>query len=331
MTPNLKSDYIKLALKSQNKPLLSTIAEKLWKFKMSIQIQGIIFAVVSAVAYGMNPFGALFLYQEGLNVSSVVFYRFLFAVILLALLMSFQKKSFYVTKKELSFLALIGSLFGFSALCLFGSFLYMDAGLASTILFIYPIFVAVIMSVVFKEKVSIITVLSILIAFTGVILLFEIGGESIDFIGIVLVIISSLFYAIYIVIVNKALKIPAIKLTFYSMFFCTLTILIYSFFDEKYAIQSLTTFNMWFFSIFLAIVPTVISLIFLIKAINMIGATPTSILGALEPLTAVMIGVLVFNEKLTISLGIGIVLILFGVTLIVAKDIIEKKFKIEKV
>ncbi|RBQ31157.1 EamA family transporter [Arcobacter sp. FW59] len=298
---------------------------------MSIQFQGVIFAIISAIAYGMNPLGALYLYQEGLNVSSVVFYRFLFAVIILGILMIFQKKSFYITKKELYFLALIGSLFGISALCLFGSFLYMDAGLASTILFIYPIFVAIIMSVMFKEKISIITILSIFIAFLGVVMLCESSGDNLDFVGIGLVAISSLCYAIYIVIVNKALKIPAMKLTFYSMLFCTLTILAYSFFDEKYSIQSLTTINMWFFSIFLAIVPTIISLIFLIKAINYIGSTPASILGALEPLTAVVIGVTIFNEQLTIYLSIGIVLILFGVTLIIAKDLIERKFKIKKI
>ncbi|WP_418185975.1 DMT family transporter [Aliarcobacter vitoriensis] len=298
---------------------------------MSIQFQGVIFAIISAIAYGMNPLGALYLYQEGLNVSSVVFYRFLFAVIILGILMIFQKKSFYITKKELYFLALIGSLFGVSALCLFGSFLYMDAGLASTILFIYPIFVAIIMSVMFKEKISIIAILSIFIAFLGVVMLCESSGDNLDFIGISLVAISSLCYAIYIVIVNKALKIPAMKLTFYSMLFCTLTILAYSFFDEKYSIQSLTTINMWFFSIFLAIVPTIISLIFLIKAINYIGSTPASILGALEPLTAVVIGVTIFNEQLTIYLSIGIVLILFGVTLIIAKDLIERKFKIKKI
>ncbi|RBQ29003.1 DMT family transporter [Aliarcobacter vitoriensis] len=298
---------------------------------MSIQFQGVIFAIISAIAYGMNPLGALYLYQEGLNVSSVVFYRFLFAVIILGILMIFQKKSFYITKKELYFLALIGSLFGVSALCLFGSFLYMDAGLASTILFIYPIFVAIIMSIMFKEKISIITILSIFIAFLGVVMLCESSGDNLDFVGIGLVAISSLCYAIYIVIVNKALKIPAMKLTFYSMLFCTLTILAYSFFDEKYSIQSLTTINMWFFSIFLAIVPTIISLIFLIKAINYIGSTPASILGALEPLTAVVIGVTIFNEQLTIYLSIGIVLILFGVTLIIAKDLIERKFKIKKI
>jgi len=296
---------------------------------MSIQIKGIIFAIISAIAYGTNPLGALYLYEEGLNVSSVVFYRFSFAVIILGLLMGLWKKSFYVTKKELYFLALTGLLFAISALSLFGSFLYMDVGLASTLLFVYPIFVAIIMSIFFKEKTSPITILSIFIAFIGVALLCGMGETNLDFIGIILVIISSLCYAIYIIVVNKALKVPAMKLAFYSMFFCALTIVIYSFFDEKYAIQELTTFNMWFFCTFLATIPTIISLIFLVKAINTIGSTPTSIFGSLEPLTAVVIGIVLFDEKLTFYSIIGTFLILFGVTLIVVKDIVKKRFKIK--
>jgi len=296
---------------------------------MSIQIKGIIFAIISATAYGTNPVGALYLYKEGLNVSSVVFYRFSFAVIILGLLMGLWKKSFYVTKKELCFLALTGLLFAISALSLFGSFLYMDVGLASTLLFVYPIFVAIIMSIFFKEKTSLITILSIFIAFIGVVLLCGMGETNLDFIGIILVIISSLCYAIYVVVVNKALNVPTMKLAFYSMFFCALTIVIYSFFDEKYTIQELTTFNMWFFCTFLAIIPTIISLIFLVKAINTIGSTPTSIFGALEPLTAVVIGIVLFDEKLTFYSIIGTFLILFGVTLIVVKDIIKKRFKIK--
>jgi len=296
---------------------------------MSIQIKGIIFAIISATAYGTNPVGALYSYKEGLNVSSVVFYRFSFAVIILGLLMGLWKKSFYVTKKELCFLALTGLLFAISALSLFGSFLYMDVGLASTLLFVYPIFVAIIMSIFFKEKTSLITILSIFIAFIGVVLLCGMGETNLDFIGIILVIISSLCYAIYVVVVNKALNVPTMKLAFYSMFFCALTIVIYSFFDEKYEIQELTTFNMWFFCTFLAIIPTIISLIFLVKAINTIGSTPTSIFGALEPLTAVVIGIVLFDEKLTFYSIIGTFLILFGVTLIVVKDIVKKRFKIK--
>ena len=296
---------------------------------MSLQTKGVILAIISAICYGMNPLGALFLYEEGLNVNSVIFYRFIFASILLAIFMLIKKDSFYLKFKEIILLALLGLLFGISAISLFNSFLYMDAGLASTVLFIYPIFVAIIMALFFKEKNSIITILSIIFAFLGVVLLYESDGANVSNFGIFLVIVSSLCYAIYIVIINQYLKISALKVTFYSMLFCTITILIHSFFDSSLNIMPLVNFNMWFYTLFLALVPTIISLLFLIKAIQLIGSTSASILGALEPLTAVLIGVYVFNEKITFWLVIGIVFILFGVLLIVLKDYIDKLFKIK--
>ena len=295
---------------------------------MSLQTKGVILAIISAICYGMNPLGALFLYEEGLNVNSVIFYRFIFASILLAIFMLIKKDSFYLKFKEIILLALLGLLFGISAISLFNSFLHMDAGLASTVLFIYPIFVAIIMALFFKEKNSIITILSIIFAFLGVVLLYESDGANVSNFGIFLVIVSSLCYAIYIVIINQYLKISALKVTFYSMLFCTITILIHSSFDSSLNIMPLINFNMWFYTIFLALVPTIISLLFLIKAIQLIGSTSASILGALEPLTAVLIGVYVFNEKITFWLVIGIVFILFGVLLIVLKDYIDKLFKI---
>ncbi|GAB1466086.1 DMT family transporter [Aliarcobacter cryaerophilus] len=296
---------------------------------MSLQTKGVILAIISAICYGMNPLGALFLYEEGLNVNSVIFYRFIFASILLAIFMLIKKDSFYLKFKEIILLALLGLLFGISAISLFNSFLYMDAGLASTVLFIYPIFVAIIMALFFKEKNSIVTILSIVFAFLGVVLLYESDGANVSNFGIFLVIVSSLCYAIYIVIINQYLKMSALKVTFYSMLFCTITILIHSFFDSSLNIMPLVNFNMWFYTIFLALVPTIISLLFLIKAIQLIGSTSASILGALEPLTAVLIGVYVFNEKITFWLVIGIVFILFGVILIVLKDYIDKLFKIK--
>ncbi|MGJ0354152.1 DMT family transporter [Aliarcobacter cryaerophilus] len=296
---------------------------------MSLQTKGVILAIISAICYGMNPLGALFLYEEGLNVNSVIFYRFIFASILLAIFMLIKKDSFYLKFKEIILLVLLGLLFGISAISLFNSFLYMDAGLASTVLFIYPIFVAIIMALFFKEKNSIITILSIIFAFLGVVLLYESDGANVSNFGIFLVIVSSLCYAIYIVIINQYLKMSALKVTFYSMLFCTITILIHSFFDSSLNIMPLVNFNMWFYTIFLALVPTIISLLFLIKAIQLIGSTSASILGALEPLIAVLIGVYVFNEKITFWLVIGIVFILFGVILIVLKDYIDKLFKIK--
>ena len=110
---------------------------------------GFICAIASAICYGLNPLGALFLYEYGLTTTTVLFYRFLVAAAVLAIIVKLKKLTFMVTKKELFSLAVLGLMFTSSGYSLFASFKYMAAGTASTILFIYPIFVALIMAIFF--------------------------------------------------------------------------------------------------------------------------------------------------------------------------------------
>lgn len=287
---------------------------------MNIKLKGALFGILAAISYGTNPLGALFLFTDGINADTVLFYRFSIAAVLLGILMIIKKESFKINKRELGVVAGLGVLFGISSLGLFTSFQYMEAGVASTILFIYPVIVAVIMAVFFKEKVSSVTVVSILLALAGVALLYGGGsGGALNTWGVILVLIASLTYALYIIFVNKAdLRISDTKLTFYVLIFCTLTLFLHSLTGESTRLQLLTTPEMWFWAFMLAVVPTIISLLLMVKAINLIGSTPTAIMGALEPLTAVVIGIAVFGESLTIQLVIGVVLILAGVLLIVA-------------
>ena len=103
--------------------------------------KGIICGILAAVCYGTNPFGALPLYEEGVNTASVLFYRFFMAVLMLAIMLIVQRKSFSVTKGELKVLGSLGMLFAASSITYYQSFHFMDAGIASTILFVYPVMV----------------------------------------------------------------------------------------------------------------------------------------------------------------------------------------------
>ena len=131
---------------------------------MNPKIRGTICGILAAVSYGTNPLGALNLYADGLNTNSVIFYRYAFATLILAVMMVAQRKSFAVTLREIKTLATLGTLMVASSLTLFFSFNFMDAGIASTILFVYPVMVAVIMAVFFKERVTAVTVVSIILA-----------------------------------------------------------------------------------------------------------------------------------------------------------------------
>lgn len=287
---------------------------------MNTKVKGTILGIVSAVSYGTNPLGALYLYREGLNSSSVLFYRFLFAVIILAGIMLAQRQSFALTRKELKTLCTLGLLFAVSSLTFYTSFHYIDAGIAATMLFVYPIMVAVIMALFFKERISKVTLFSIALALSGIALLYRGGsGAGISTTGVVLVLVSALTYALYMVVVNQsAIVMSSIKLTFYVLFVCMVAIALQSGLGNGTQLQPLTTPRMWLFSLMLGLVPTVISLVTMTLAVHAIGSTPTAIMGALEPLTAVVIGVTLFGEAFTPRLGIGIVMILTAVLLIIA-------------
>lgn len=285
---------------------------------------GFLCAVLSAVCYGTNPFGALPLYEEGVNTATVLAHRFGLAVIMLAIVMLVKRESFKVTRNEFKVLFSLGILFAASSITYYQSFHFMDAGIASTILFVYPVMVAVIMAAFFKERVTPMTIIAILMSLVGIGLLYRgEAGASLSVVGIVLCILSSLAYAVYIVVVNQSsIKMSSFKVTFYAMLVCEITLILYSFTSPDLYLHAMPSPRAWSFAVWLSIVPTILSLVFMTIAVHHVGATPTAILGALEPLTAVTIGVLVFGEKLTPRLIVGILFILFAVMLVVlGKDL----------
>ena len=285
---------------------------------MNVKLRGTLCGVGAAVFYGTNPLGAMNLYQDGISANSTLFYRFGLAIVMLGVMMLVQRKKFGVTRSELLLLAILGMFMGSSSASLFISFNYMDVGIASTLLFVYPVMVAVIMALLFKEKVTPTTAISIMLAFGGIALLNQSSdGSSLSTLGVLLVMASSLTYAVYIVVVNKSkLRMSSVKLTFYVLIFGLMTILGYTFAMGE-TVQLLTTPHQWLFAAQLALMPTVLSLVLMAIAVKDIGSTPTAILGALEPITAVAIGCFGFGESFTTRLAVGIALILTAVLLII--------------
>lgn len=286
---------------------------------MQSKLKGYLCGIGAAVCYGTDPLGALYLYEDGINANSVLFYRFALAVVMLGMLMAARRKSLKVSRKELSLLCALGVVFSTSSITLYFSFCFMDAGIASTLLFVYPVMVAVIMALLFKERLPAVSVFAIMLALSGIAMLYHgDGGATLSTRGVMLVMFSSLSYAVYIVVVNKSpLRMSSMKLTFYVLFFGMLTVLTNSFITGLH-IQMLTTPRMWSCAFMLALLPTVFSLVLMTISVHETGSTPTAVMGALEPLTAVVIGVAVFGEQLTPRLAAGIVLILTAVIMIIA-------------
>lgn len=351
--------------------------------------KGFFFGILAAVSYGVNPLGAKYLYEEGFNVESVLFYRYGLAALIIGVIMvgkiitgrkvastlrqaqctassatgtpsatepqssvtepveATGYESFKVSRGELSTLIALGLLFVVSSLTLYCSFLYMDSGVACSLLFVYPVMTAVLMAMLYGEKITKTTAAAIALSLVGVLLLYKGDGETVlSTVGVLLVMVSALSYALYIIVANRAsapesgleashnrfskylphratihrLDMSAMKLSFYVLIVCAVSMVLFSLTSPERHLMPLATGREWEYSLMLAIVPTVFSLVSMGIAVRIIGSTPTAIMGALEPLTAVVIGLTVFHEALTVNLVVGILLILTAViTIILSK------------
>lgn len=288
----------------------------------SKKLIGTLCAVGAAVCYGTNPLGALNLYAEGMNTPSVLFYRFGLAWVIVAVIMLCKclsgRESLRVDRRQFLTLTALGILFILSSLTLYLSFHHMPAGVASTILFTYPVMTAAIMAIFFRERIRFATVASIALALAGVLLLYwgDPGG-ALSTLGVVLVLVSALTYALYIIVVDKSpLAMSSFKINFFVLFYCAAGMALFALVSGQ-PLMLPSTPRAWLWVSWLALVPAIMALVMMVYAAKYIGSTPTAILGALEPTTAVLIGIFVFGEPFSLRLLIGIVLILASVTLIV--------------
>lgn len=289
--------------------------------------KGYLNGILAAVSYGTNPLFALPMYELGMGVNSVLFYRYFFGVVLYGLFLKFFKKThFKISRKEFFSLFLMALLFSASSITLFASFKYMASGIACTILFVYPIMVAVISAVCFRERLSKTAIIAMFITLSGIFVLNGgISGE-LNPTGVSLVLLSALVYAIYIVLVKNLSVVKHMKYDKLSFYVMLLGLSVFIF-NLKFCteLQPIENWKVLGYALALALFPTIISLETINIAIRLIGPTKTAILGALEPLTAICFGLLFFHEVLTVNRSIGIILVLSGVVLIILRDRIKKQ------
>ena len=309
-------------------------------------VGGYVFAALAAASYGTNPVFAKPLYADGMNPDSVLLFRYAFGIALLGLLMIWNgwrrhnlKTAFRVNRHSLPQLVILGILMALSSLTLFLSYNYMPVGIASTLLFTYPILVAVIMTLIYHERMSWLVVVCLLLACTGIGLLCETGdpstpsnlslpsdatngsnpseGVSPFMIGALLVFLSSLSYAIYLVGLNKTRvrTIASMPATFYVLCFGLLLFVWRVGMNSPFTLPEQEL--MWLNLVALGLLPTVVSLIFTAMAIQRIGSTQTALFGALEPVTAVVLGIIFLGESLNLRELVGMALIFVSVTLVV--------------
>jgi drug/metabolite transporter (DMT)-like permease len=284
------------------------------------RFHGFIYGLLSSASFGLIPLFTIPLMHEGMNFESILFYRFLLATVTIAVIMAAKREKFDIELRDVPWLILFAAYYVLSAMFLFWSYNYMSSGIATTMHFMYPVLTTILMMLIFHERSNVWRISAIALAVCGVYMLSAAGSAvSVSGIGVLIVLLSSLAYALYLVTVGhvRTGKIPGLKLTFYMFLFGTLMLLIGV--PLTTGIQPVPSAASVLNLTMLAVVPTVVSNLALVKSIKAIGSTLTSVLGAMEPVTAVCVGIYAFGEPFTATIAAGVVLIITAVTIIILK------------
>lgn len=276
--------------------------------------------IITGVTYGLNPLFAMPLIGAGVAIGSILFFRYGFAVLMLGLFLMLKRESFRITLRQAGVLLVLGLLYTSSSLLLFEAYNYIASGLATTLVFLYPVLVAIIM--VFLGVVPSWPVwLSIGVTFLGVLIMtYSDGPQTISLLGVLLSIGSALVYALFIVIINRSKIIKGISntlLTFYTLVVGSIVFITWVSVAGVHLTAGIQGPVAWLSLLGLALFPTIISTATLAVATRNIGATKASVLGVFEPITAILVGTLAFGEALTPNILIGILLSVAAVTFMI--------------
>lgn len=282
-------------------------------------VLGFLLALLSSAAFGLIPLFSLPLLHDGMSPECVLFYRFLFGALAILPMPVLRHERLAAPPRELLRLALFSIMYALAALLMFQGFRYLPSGVASTLQFLYPLMVMIIMILFFHEKPSLITVCSVLLAILGVFLLSGGEGEgTVSLKGIVLLLVSALCNAVYIcgLHVARIRSISGLSITFWVLFFGMAASLANAVASGTF--QWIHSWEELALAVLLAVVTAAISNLTLVLAIQRIGSTMASILGVMEPLTAVTVGILVFDEPATPGVFAGVAVICAAVVLVMA-------------
>ena len=286
------------------------------------RLLGYIAGILAGVSYGTNPLFGKAMMESGVPIMVMLFFRYAFAALFLAALMLFKKESFRATRSNLGLLILLGLFFAGSSITLFCSYEYIPSGLATTLIYLYPVIVALMM-VFLRIYPGWQTWTAIAATFVGIVLLSTPSGDvPIRPLGVLLAVGSALCYSFYLVIINRSKRIRNVSehtLTFYSLVTGAVLFAIIRTIQGGGMLTGVDTFADWGNLIGLALIPTMVSMLTIAISSRYIGPTKTAVLGVFEPLTAILIGTMVFGEALTTKMVVGIAICVAAVVFMILK------------
>ncbi|MBQ7329982.1 MAG: EamA family transporter [Oscillospiraceae bacterium] len=287
-------------------------------------LKGYLFAILSAVIYGLMPLMASHIYADGVNAMTLVLLRNLLALPVLAVLAFCQQKTLKVPAKALGGMAFLAA-FGccITPVLLFSSYHYIPSGTATTIHFVYPAIVVLIGILFLKKKAQLGTVLSLVLCVGGICLFYKPGADF-HWGGAGLALLSGVTFAIYVAMlpVLRQEQVKGFLFTFYIALCSTMMMAIACVATDNLVLpQSLTG---WAWCLLFALGVTAGAVVLFQQGTFLIGPERASILSTFEPITSVVVGVVFMEEVIGLRDYVGIALVLAASVLIALFDMKKK-------
>jgi len=288
---------------------------------MSTTVKGFLNASISGITFGLIPLFTIPVLATGMHSTSVLIYRYAFGCLAMLGMLMFHRTRMRLAFGDFLRILLLSAMYAVSSIALIEGYNYMASGIATTLLFSYPVWTLLLSVVFLHERLSLTTAVAIGIAVAGVFFLSGIldgNGSMEGLTGLFLLLLSGFLYAVYMVVFPRMRirQMPSLKLTFYIFFFAMLILTLYATFTRG-RIDPIDTRSQLVNLFLLGLVPTAVSNVTLIVALKQISSTLAAVLGAFEPMTAMCVGILLFGEPLTLPIVIGFILIITSVLILV--------------
>lgn len=279
--------------------------------------KGAALLLLSAFGFGLLPIFALYAYKSGINISTLLFIRFVCAAALYFVYTFIKIKKISVSKKDLLYLFILGGIgYNLQAQFYFSAVKYIPASLAALFLYTYPMIVTVLAFFVDKEKITKEIGISIGISFFGLILILGASIGMINGLGIAFALGAAVVYSCYIVLSNRVVKtVPPLVMSTFIALFSSLGVLISSLFSGGISFRFEAA--AWFPIVGLIVFSTVVAMLFFFQGMELLGPAKASIISMMEPVFTAILSALLLKEHMTVAQLMGGVLVLAGAVLVV--------------
>ncbi len=283
---------------------------------MNTRTKGLLATMISAVFFGFIPLFVKTICAGGGNSVSAAFYRFFLSVPVLYIYLKAQGISMRITRTEFAKIALI-TIFGYggTAVLLFSSYNFIPSGMSTTIHFMYPVFTILGCMIFFKEKVSPLKLLCVALCFGGILLFYN-GESGGSVLGMALSFLSGVTYAFYTIYLEKSglQKMENLKLIFYMNTVAAAMILVMALLTAQFTLR--LTPLAWGTAAFFATATSLIGVLGYQIGVKCIGPQNAAILSTFEPITSVIVGVLVYREAFSARTLLGCLCVLSAVVIV---------------